>query len=236
MEIQRASDCQSWSPTNPVDMAKLPTSLLPRSLPSSSTLLTSSSRPTTANTPHTFLSASPCQVRHATEIVRPKRPYTWTQIIQLSDGSTYTTRSTSPQPVYRSTKDTRNHLKWQPTEVSLQNVELDEAGKLAGFRQRFGTAFDLAPGAALAAKEMQEDAERQEAHAKTKGKKAAALEETIKLAEAKEKEAAEAAEKEAAEAEDSFESLMASYVREQPSLKGGQVAGKGFNSKNKKKK
>ncbi|KAJ4389077.1 hypothetical protein N0V93_006539 [Gnomoniopsis smithogilvyi] len=216
-------------------MAKLPTSLLPRSLPSS-TLLTSSSRPTTANTPHAVFAARPCQVRHATEIVRPKRPYTWTQIVQLSDGSTYTTRTTSPLPVYRSTKDTRNHLKWQPSEVSLQNVEVDEAGKLAGFRQRFGTAFDLTPGAALAAKEMKEDAERNAAQAKTaKGKKSSALEEA-KIAEEKEKEAAEAAAKEAVAAEDSFESLMASYVREQPNLKGGQVAGKGFNSKNKKKK
>ncbi|KAF3760163.1 hypothetical protein M406DRAFT_234903, partial [Cryphonectria parasitica EP155] len=82
------------------------------------------------------------QVRHATEVTRPKRPYTWTQIVQLSDGSTYTTRSTSPLPVYRSTKDTRNHLTWQPSEVSLQNVEVDEAGRLASFRQRFGTGYE----------------------------------------------------------------------------------------------
>ncbi|KAJ4425275.1 hypothetical protein N0V82_000085 [Gnomoniopsis sp. IMI 355080] len=213
-------------------MAKLPTSLLPRSLPSS-TLLTSSSRPTTANAPHAAFAARPCQVRHATEIVRPKRPYTWTQIIQLSDGSTYTTRTTSPLPVYRSTKDTRNHLKWQPSEVSLQNVEVDEAGKLAGFRQRFGTTFDMAPGAALAAKEMKEEAERNAAQAKTgKSKKAIATEDTAKAVEEKEKQ--EAAQK-AAAAEDSFESLIASYVVEQPHLKGGQVAGKGLSSKNKKK-
>lgn len=166
--------------------------------------------------------------------MRPKRPYTWTQIIQLSDGSTYTTRTTSPQPVYRSTKDTRNHLRWQPSEVSLQNVEVDEAGKLAGFRQRFGTAFDLAPGAVLAAKEMQEDADQHAAlkHI-AKGKKdGAALEEAMKAAEEREKVAA--AEKEAAAAQDSFESLMSSYVREQPSLKGGQVAGKGSNKGKKK--
>lgn len=84
---------------------------------------------------------------------------------------------------------------------------------------------------------MKEDAARHAAAQATgkKGKKgAAALEESIKAAE-KEKEAAEAAAKDAVAAEaDSFESLMASYVREQPSLKGGQVAGKGVNSKKKK--
>lgn len=225
-------------------MAKLPTSLLPRTLPSS-TLLTSSSRPTATSLSSSSRTTNPpthvSQVRHATEVARPKRPYTWTQIIQLSDGSTYTTRTTSPQPVYRSTKDTRNHLRWQPTEVSLQNVEVDEAGKLAGFRQRFGTAFDLAPGASLAAKEMKEDTARHAEALARKARKgnnkgAAALEETMKEVEEQEKAAAAAAEKEKeAAAADSFESLMASYVREQPSLKGGLVAGKGLN-KNKKKK
>lgn len=85
---------------------------------------------------------------------------------------------------------------------------------------------------------MKEDAARHAAAQTTgkKGKKGAdAFEESIKAAEEKEKAAAEAAAKEATAAEaDSFESLMASYVREQPSLKGGQVAGKGVNSKKKK--
>lgn len=221
-------------------MAKLPTSLLARSLPSTSTtLLTSTARP--ALTPSTIpRTCSAHQVRHATSIERPKRPFTWTQIIQLSDGSTYTTRTTSPQPVYRSTKDTRNHIKWQPSDPSLQNVEVDEAGKLAGFRQRFGTAFDLAPAAALAAQEMKEDAEATIAHARKKqggglAKKAAAeVKEVVQAAEDKEKEAEEAKKHEAAD-EDSFTNLMASYVREQPNLKGGQVAGKGSGGKKKKK-
>ncbi|KAL2108189.1 hypothetical protein VUR80DRAFT_4134 [Thermomyces stellatus] len=76
-------------------------------------------------------------------IRRPRRPYTFTQLVQLSDGSTYTTRTTSPHPIYRSTKDTRNHLLWQPSERSLRNVELDEAGRLAAFRDRFGRGFDV---------------------------------------------------------------------------------------------
>lgn len=82
------------------------------------------------------------QVRHATFVPRPRRPYTFTQLVQLSDGSTYTMRSTSPHPIYRASKDTRNTLLWQPSEKTLRNVELDEAGKLAAFRERFGRGFD----------------------------------------------------------------------------------------------
>ena len=87
------------------------------------------------------------QVRHATFISRPRRPYTFTQLVQLSDGSTYTMRTTSPQPLYRASKDTRNTLLWQPSEKSLRNLELDEAGKLAAFRERFGRAYDASSGA-----------------------------------------------------------------------------------------
>ncbi|RFU80674.1 mitochondrial ribosomal, partial [Trichoderma arundinaceum] len=65
-------------------------------------------------------------------------------LVQLSDGSTYTARTTSPLPLYRASKDTRNTLLWQPSEKSLRNVELDEAGKLAAFRERFGRGYDAA--------------------------------------------------------------------------------------------
>ncbi|KAI0016025.1 hypothetical protein F4780DRAFT_714217 [Xylariomycetidae sp. FL0641] len=80
--------------------------------------------------------------RASTIIRRPKRPYAFTQIIALSDGSTYTVRTTSPHALYRSAKDSRNHVLWQPSEKSLQNVEVDEAGKLAAFRERFGSGWD----------------------------------------------------------------------------------------------
>ncbi|KAI5458514.1 hypothetical protein BGZ63DRAFT_426898 [Mariannaea sp. PMI_226] len=85
---------------------------------------------------------SRAQVRNATFIARPRRPYTFTQLVTLSDGSSYTMRTTSPLPIYRAAKDTRNTLLWQPSEKSLKNVELDEAGKLAAFRERFGRAYD----------------------------------------------------------------------------------------------
>ncbi|KAI3400228.1 hypothetical protein diail_4113 [Diaporthe ilicicola] len=187
-------------------MAKIPTALLSRSLPSStSALLSSTSRPTTSR----ISRQTTQQVRHATEVVRPKRPYTFTQIVQLSDGSTYTTRSTSPQPVYRSTKDTRNHLTWQPSESSLKNVELDEAGKLASFRGRYGTAYDLADDLAddLAAAA---DAEAGGSDGKKDGQGDAAP-------------------------VDSFADLMASYVRDDPNLKGGEVASNRVAKKGKKK-
>ncbi|GKT66759.1 50S ribosomal protein [Colletotrichum tofieldiae] len=102
----------------------------------------SSPLPYNASTPAQRTSLT--QTRAATFVPRPRRPYTFTQIVQLSDGSTYTVRSTSPAPLVRSAKDSRNHALWQPTDKSLKNVEVDEAGKLAAFRERFGRGFDLA--------------------------------------------------------------------------------------------
>ncbi|KAH7152869.1 hypothetical protein EDB81DRAFT_435991 [Dactylonectria macrodidyma] len=107
------------------------------------TLLLSSISSTSSAT----LRLSRTQVRHATFIPRPRRPYTFTQLVTLSDGSTYTMRTTSPQPIYRASKDTRNTLLWQPSEKSLKNVELDEAGKLAAFRERYGRAYDTGSAA-----------------------------------------------------------------------------------------
>lgn len=84
-----------------------------------------------------------CQAcRHARLLKRPKRPYTFTQLITLSDGSAFTTRTTSPVPVYRSSRDTRNAPLWNPSSKELQNAEDDEAGRLSTFRSRFGRSFD----------------------------------------------------------------------------------------------
>lgn len=82
------------------------------------------------------------QIRHATLLRRPKRPYTFTQLITLSDGSTFLHRTTSPLPVYRSSKDTRNNVLWNPSSQKLLNVEEDEAGRLRAFRARFGRGWD----------------------------------------------------------------------------------------------
>lgn len=83
------------------------------------------------------------QIRHASLIKRPYRPYTFTQLITLSDGSSYTVRTTSPAPVYKSTKDSRNHPLWQPSSAALRNVESDEAGRLRAFRMRFGHGWEM---------------------------------------------------------------------------------------------
>ncbi|CAI6338466.1 unnamed protein product [Periconia digitata] len=95
--------------------------------------------------PHTS-HASRLQIRHATLLKRPKRPYTFTQLITLSDGSTFLHRTTSPVPTYKSTKDIRNTPLWNPSSHKLLNVEEDEAGKLAAFRTKFGRGWDADQG------------------------------------------------------------------------------------------
>ncbi|CAD0106530.1 unnamed protein product [Aureobasidium uvarum] len=87
-------------------------------------------------------SSSTQQVRHASLMRRPKRPYTFTQLVTLSDGSSFVQRTTSPQPVYRSTKDVRNNPLWNPSSQKLLNIEEDEAGRLKRFRGRFGRGWD----------------------------------------------------------------------------------------------
>ncbi|RMZ91865.1 hypothetical protein DV736_g887, partial [Chaetothyriales sp. CBS 134916] len=82
----------------------------------------------------------PC--RHARLLRRPKRPYTFTQLVTLSDGSAFLQRTCSPLPVHRSTRDTRNTPLWNPSSRELLSIEDDEAGRLAGFRARFGGSFD----------------------------------------------------------------------------------------------
>jgi len=84
------------------------------------------------------------QIRHASLLRRPKRPYTFTQLVTLSDGSTFLQRTTSPAPIYRSTKDVRNSALWNPSSQKLLNIEEDEAGRLARFRERFGRGWDAA--------------------------------------------------------------------------------------------
>ncbi|KAJ9148287.1 hypothetical protein NKR23_g5076 [Pleurostoma richardsiae] len=202
-------------------MGKVPTTLLPRRTTS---LLTSSSspcRPSTTTSATAAARAPPAlhcsQVRHATEVARPRRPYHFTQLVQLSDGSTYTVRTTSPAALYKSTKDSRNHLLWQPSEKSLRNVEVDEAGKLAAFRERFGRGWDVAQ--AGPEEEQQPAAEAAPAARGAAGAKGS------KKAEA----AAAAKEEPAAPAEDPFDSLgdlISGYAAMQEQTKTGGMSAK----------
>ncbi|KAF3937174.1 hypothetical protein ABW19_dt0201429 [Dactylella cylindrospora] len=95
------------------------------------------------SSPSSFTLTKP-QHRTATEIRRPKRPYRFEQIVILSDGSSYKQLTTSPQGIFRSNKDVRNHVLWNPSSEKLANVEEDEAGRLRRFREKFGTGFDAA--------------------------------------------------------------------------------------------
>lgn len=72
----------------------------------------------------------------------------------LSDGSTYLHRTSSPTPIFKSTKDTRNTQLWNPSSQRLLNIEADEAGRLRAFRSRFGRGWDNKRG-----KEIEVDAE-----------------------------------------------------------------------------
>jgi Ribosomal protein L31p len=187
---------------------------LPSSLASAPSTFACASRPrlspSAASTCLAPSQASAGQTRHATYVHRPRRPYTFTQLVQLSDGSTFTVRSTSPLALHRCDKDSRNTLLWQPSEKSLQNIEQDEAGKLAAFRQRFGTGFDLAADTVtrLGKKGGSGARDRREAEARRAEAEAAA--------------AAAAAEHSAFDLGD----LISGYAEGVPEIKGGNVATK----------
>ncbi|CAI7660962.1 unnamed protein product [Penicillium manginii] len=96
---------------------------------------------------HTSLRRTAATVSSTTSTILPSQLPTsqskaTTFLITLTDGSAFTHRTTSPAPVYRSTRDTRNSLLWNPSSSKLMNVEDDEAGRLAAFRARFGRSWD----------------------------------------------------------------------------------------------
>ncbi|KAL2015560.1 hypothetical protein VTK56DRAFT_5236 [Thermocarpiscus australiensis] len=169
------------------------------------------------------------QVRHATFVPRPRRPYMFTQLVQLSDGSTFTVRTTSPTALYKSAKDSRNHILWQPTEKSLRNVEVDEAGKLAAFRERYGNAWDLDRPDSAAKEEppqqqQQQEAEKQKATGEDKGGKP---DNERASAQEKPQAQAQAPAAEPVKEEDPFDSLVdliSAYATEDKNIKGGLSA------------
>lgn len=71
-------------------------------------------------------------------------------------------RTTSPAPVYRSNRDTRNNPLWNPSSQRLLNVEEDEAGKLRSFRGKFGRGWDAERKDDLDAAEGEEEADQEE--------------------------------------------------------------------------
>lgn len=213
-------------------MGKLPTTLLRRPSLAPGSALSSTS--TTATTPRVPLAHAPQpssqQVRHASYVLRSRRPYQFTQLVQLSDGSTYTMRTTSPVALYKAAKDSRNHILWQPSEKSLRNVEVDEAGKLAAFRERYGKAWDLGGPSTQAGEEQpQADAPALGAASAKEGVKGeAAKAGKVEAKEAKpEEDKAKAPVEAAAPEEDPFDSLVdliSAYATEDKNVKGGLSA------------
>ncbi|KAI1171262.1 hypothetical protein F4777DRAFT_65830 [Nemania sp. FL0916] len=172
---------------------------------------------------HTPLSHTPS--RAATLIRRPRRPYAFTQLVQQSDGSTFTVRTASPIGLYKSAKDSRNHVLWNPSEKALQDVEVDEAGKLAAFRSRFGRGWDTVAPAS----------ETVDAAAGAGGKEAAAREGVKGEGDAAKADAKNAAPEPAKDTEsggyDALSDLISGYAKDLPDLpwkpvgKGGKKKG-----------
>ncbi|KXX74438.1 hypothetical protein MMYC01_207921 [Madurella mycetomatis] len=214
-------------------MGKLPSTILRRpSLAAAGlsspavpqTAATASLRPALPTTPCTRSQAQAGPARHASFVARPRRPYTFTQLVQLSDGSTFTVRTTSPAALYKSAKDSRNHILWQPSEKSLRNLEVDEAGKLAAFRERYGNAWNLeAPGAPAQEAEQQQQQREKDAAAK-EGEVQKEADSDKKQPQAQ---AGRAAEPAATQLEDQFDSLVdliSMYATEDKNIAGGLSA------------
>lgn len=192
--------------------SRLPTALPRR--PTTSTLSTFNTLAPQTTSSSIIPTLQQTQTRNATLIKRPKRPYAFTQVIQLSDGSTFTMRTCSPHSLYKSTKDTRNHVMWNPSEKSLKNVEVDEAGKLAAFRGRYGRGWDA---------ESVEPEGGAEAEAAKKGAKAGDAK--------KDDKAASSFEEKFDSSYDPLGDLISQYAVDMPEDKGAKVA----NAKPKKK-
>jgi ribosomal protein L31 len=69
------------------------------------------------------------------------RPATFRQIVQHTDGSIYTIKTTSPKPIQRLPKDIRNNPLWNPQ--LKQQTEDDESGQLGRFQKKFDGFEDL---------------------------------------------------------------------------------------------
>lgn len=75
------------------------------------------------------------QKRYASSV--QQQPEKFLQTIVLSNGATYTVRTTSPtRSQIRLTKDTRNHPLWNPS--MLKEGVTDESEQLTKFQKRFG--------------------------------------------------------------------------------------------------
>jgi hypothetical protein len=129
-----------------------------------------------------------------------------------------------PTALYKSSKDSRNHILWQPSDKSLKNLESDEAGKLAAFRERFGRGWDVVDSSSEESLESGEmiGASVVSARGEVEGGNKMAKGGGIETA------AVEGAQDTTTTAvEDPFDSLVDlinQYSKEDPNLKGGSTA------------
>ncbi|KAJ3246342.1 hypothetical protein HDU77_009000 [Chytriomyces hyalinus] len=67
-------------------------------------------------------------------------PHFFYQRVVHSDGSSFVMRTTTPKALLQLTKDTRNHILWNPA----NNIVDDRTGELSKFTSRFGdlSSFD----------------------------------------------------------------------------------------------
>lgn len=79
--------------------------------------------------------------RSASTYSKTEKPERFYQTIVLSNGATYTIRSTSPRNLIRLAKDTRNHPLWNP--AMLKEGLNDESERLTKFQKRFGAESGL---------------------------------------------------------------------------------------------
>ncbi|KAI8344727.1 hypothetical protein BC941DRAFT_409476 [Chlamydoabsidia padenii] len=127
---------------------------------------------------------SQCQCRHtikrfaSSQTPAYAKPERFLQTVVLSNGATYTVRTTSPiRSQIRLTKDTRNHPLWNP--AMLKEGVTDESEQLTKFQKRFGDT-DLTDISWIESEEAVSDAMKKviasggtkvTSSAKTKGKR-----------------------------------------------------------------
>ena len=91
----------------------------------------------------TSTSTSPYGKSHTKRLPSLPRPTValFPQLVVMSDGSTYTHRSTSPRSVVRLTRDVNNNPLWRPGSEGADQLD-DETGRLGRFRRRFENVDD----------------------------------------------------------------------------------------------
>ena len=128
-----------------------------------------------------------------------------------------------PTALYKSSKDSRNHILWQPSDKSLKNLESDEAGKLAAFRERFGRGWDVVESSS--SEEESESSSATGAVAGGAGGEKDGAKRKVETAAVVEEGGQDTTT--SATAEDPFDSLVDlinRYSKEDPNLKGGSTA------------